>query len=443
MRRMARPQVVIVGGGFGGLACARKLDGEDADVLLVDNHNYHLFTPLLYQVATALLNTADVAYPFRKIFRRSRNVRYHQAYVTGIDFEGRRLTTHTGAAIAYDYLVLATGSTNNYYGNREVADATLGMKTLEEASRLRNHVLSCLEYAERERDAERRRPWLTFVVVGGGPTGVEYAGALRELLRIVLGRDYPELRLDESRIVLVEGQDRVLGMFHEKLSGYARRQLGRRGIEVKTGTLVRGASGTQVELSTGETIATRTVVWSAGVRPFDPAEDELSRSRTGRIQVDDRLRIPGRRGAFAIGDAASVADGDGELPMVSPPAMQGGRYVARVIAGAARGRPIDRAKPFHYVDKGTMATIGRNAAVAQIKGLRLRGFFGWVTWLTVHLWYVVGFRNRLAVFARWAWTYVKKDRPIRLIMRVDADQVTDELVADFADRELETGRERP
>lgn len=438
---MARPQVVIVGGGFGGLACARKLDGEDVDVLLVDNHNYHLFTPLLYQVATALLNAPDVAYPFRKVFRRSRNVRFHQAYVAGIDFEARRLTVHTGAAIAYDYLVLATGSTNNYYGNREVADATLGMKTLEEASRLRNHVLSCLEYAEREPDAKRRRAWLTFVVVGGGPTGVEYAGALMELLRIVLGRDYPELRLDESRVVLVEGRDRVLEMLPESLGAYARRQLERRGIEVRTGTLVRGASAEQVELSTGETISTPTVVWSAGVRPFDPAGPGLARSKTARIRVDDRLRVPGRRGAFAIGDAASVADGDGELPMVSPPAMQAGRYVARLIAGAARGRPIDDAKPFRYVDKGTMATIGRNAAVAHVGRLRLRGLLGWLTWLTVHLWYIVGFRNRLAVFGRWAWTYVKKDRPIRLIMRIEADQVTDELVADFVDRELETGGE--
>jgi len=424
MRRMARPQVVIVGGGFGGLACARKLDGADVDVLLVDSHNYHLFTPLLYQVATALLNAPDVAYPFRKVFRRSRNVRFRQAYVTGIDFDARRLTTHTGDAIAYDHLVLTTGSTNNYYGNREIADATLGMKTLEEASRLRNHVLSCLEYAVREPDAERRRTWLTFVVVGGGPTGVEYAGALRELLHLVLGRDYPELRLEESKIVLVEGQDRVLALFDEKLSGYADRQLERRGIDVRTGTLVRGASAESVELSTGETIPTRTVVWSAGVRPFDPAGKDLARSRTARIQVDERLRIPGCEGAFAIGDAASVASGGTELPMLSPPAMQAGRYVARLIAAAARGRPIDGAKPFRYVDKGTMATIGRNA---------------WAAWLTVHLWYIVGFRNRLAVFGRWAWTYLRKDRPIRLIMRIDSDQVTDELVADFEDRELEIG----
>lgn len=443
MGGMARPQVVIVGGGFGGLACARKLDGADVDVLLVDSHNYHLFTPLLYQVATALLNTPDVAYPFRKVFRRSRNVRFRQAYVTGIDFDARRLTTHTGDAIDYDHVVLATGSTNDYYGSREIADATLGLKTLEEATRLRNHVLSCLEYAVREQDAEGRRPWLTFVVVGGGPTGVEYAGALRELLHIVLGRDYPELRLEESRIVLVEGQDRVLGMFDRRLSAYARRQLERRGIDVRTGTLVRGATAESVELSTGETISTRTVVWSAGVRPFDPAGKSLARSRTDRIRVDERLRIPGREGAFAIGDAASVADGPAELPMVSPPAMQAGRYVARLLAGAADGRSIEGAKPFRYVDKGTMATIGRNAAVAQLWRLRLRGFPGWAAWLTVHLWYVVGFRNRLAVFGRWAWTYLRKDRPIRLILRTDPDRVTDELVADFEDRELEIGGKSP
>jgi NADH dehydrogenase len=437
---MARPQVVIVGGGFGGLACARKLDGEDVDVLLVDTHNYHLFTPLLYQVATALLNAPDIAYPFRKVFRRSDNVRFRQAYVTGIDFARRRLTTHTDDTIEYEYLVLATGSTNDYYGNREIADSTIGMKTLGEAQRLRNHVLSCLESAAKEPDAERRRPWLTFVVVGGGPTGVEYAGALHELLRIVLGRDYPELGREESAIILVEGQERLLGAFDAKLGAYARRQLERRQVDVRTGTLVGGASDVHVELSNGETVATRTVVWSAGVRPFDPAGPGLARSRTKRLEVDERLRVSEHAGVFAIGDAASVGDDSSELPMLSPPAMQEGRYVARLIAGAARGRAIDDAKPFRYVDKGTMATVGRNAAVVQLGPLRMRGFLGWATWLTVHLWYIVGFRNRLAVFSRWAWTYLRKDRPIRLIMRVEPDPVTDELVADLEDRELEIGR---
>lgn len=437
---MAGPQVVIVGGGFAGLACARKLDGEQVDVLLVDSHNYHLFTPLLYQVATALLNAPDVAYPFRKIFRRSRNVRFRQAYVTDVDFEARRLRTHTGDVIPYEYLVLATGSTNDYYGNRELADSTLGMKTLGEAQRLRNHVLSCLERAAQEPDLEKRRRWLTFVVVGGGPTGVEYAGALHELLRLVLGRDYPELKPDGSAIVLVEGQERLLGAFAESLGDYARRQLERRGVDVRTGTLVRGASADRVELSSETAIQTHTVVWSAGVRPFDPAGQELARSRTARLDVDERLRVPGRPGVFAIGDAASVAAGASELPMLSPPAMQEGRYVARLIAGAARGRAIDEVKPFRYVDKGTMATIGRNAAVVQLGRMRLRGFLGWATWLTVHLWYIVGFRNRLAVFTRWGWTYLRKDRPIRLIMRVEPDQVTDELVADLEDRELEIGR---
>jgi NADH dehydrogenase len=440
MRPMARPQVVIVGGGFAGLACARKLDGEQADVLLVDAHNYHLFTPLLYQVATALLNAPDIAYPFRKIFRRSDNVRFRQGHVMEIDFAARTLTTHTGDTIAYEYLVLATGSTNDYYGNREIADSTLGMKTLGEAQRLRNHVLSCLEYAAKEPDSERRRPWLTFVVVGGGPTGVEYAGALNELLRLVLGRDYPELAHAEAAIVLVEGQDRLLGAFDAKLGAYARRQLERREIDVRTGTLVRGASDVRVELSSGETVATRTVVWSAGVRPVDPAGSGPARSRTARLDVDERLRLRGYPGVFVIGDAASVEAGSSELPMLSPPAMQEGRYVARLITGVASGREIDDAKPFRYVDKGTMATIGRNAAVVQLGRLRLRGFAGWVTWLTVHLWYIVGFRNRLAVFSRWAWTYLRADRPIRLIMRVEPDPVTDELVADPEDRGLETGR---
>ncbi len=443
MAAMANPRVAIVGGGFGGLACARKLDGKPLDVLLVDARNYFLFTPLLYQVATALLNATDVAFPFRTVFRRSRNVRFHQAYVTDADFDRRTLTTHTDREISYDYLVLATGSTNDYFGSREIADATLGLKTLGEAQRLRNHALSCLERAAQEEDPGERNRWLTFVVVGGGPTGVEYAGALNELLRLVLGRDYPELRLEESRIILVEGRDRLLAAFSPGLGAYARRVLERRGIEVRVGSLVEEASEERVVLSDGSVIPTRTVVWSAGVRPFDPVGPEAARSRTARLEVDERLRVRDRPEVFAIGDVASVESGGAELPMLSPPAMQEGRYVARAILDASRGRAAADTRPFRYKDKGTMATIGRNAAVAELGRLRLKGFPGWVAWLTVHLWYIVGLRNRLAIFARWGWTYVKRDRPIRLIMRVEADRTTDELMADLEDRERRIKEESP
>jgi NADH dehydrogenase len=420
--------VVIVGGGFGGLACARKLDGEPVDVLLIDAHNYHMFTPLLYQVATALLNPSDIAYPLRKVFRRSPNVRFRQALVAGVDFQSKAVQAYDGERIPYDRLVLATGSVNDYFGNQAVASHAIGMKHLDEAMRLRNHVLACLERATRSSDPEERREWLTFVVVGGGPTGVEYAGALGELLRLVLGRDYPELTLEESRIVLVEGQDRLLGQFPGRLGQYAARTLAKRGIEVQLSILVHSADDRSVELSTGDRIRTRTVVWSAGVRPLDPLTDAgVRRGRAGRLVVDVHLRVEGLDGVFAIGDAAAAGGGtDADLPMLSPPAMQEGRYVARAIIEEARGRQPDP-EPFRYLDKGTMATIGRNSAVAHVRGLRLRGFPGWVAWLAVHIYYLIGFRNRLAVLWSWGWNYVKKDRAIRIIARSQADPLTDEL----------------
>jgi NADH dehydrogenase len=429
MAAMARERVVIVGGGFGGLACARALDGADVDVLLVDTRNYHLFTPLLYQVATALLDPSDIAYPFRTVFRRSPNVRFRQVRVTGVDFDARRLTVAGGERIPYDTLVLATGSANAYFGNPELAERTIGMKHLDEAMRLRNHVLSCLERAAQTADPAERAEWLTFVIVGGGPTGVEYAGALAELLGMVLGRDFPELTPGSARVVLVEGAGRLLGAFHPKLGAYAAETLRSRGVDVRLSTLVRQATGTAAVLSpTGEgesvTIGARTIVWSAGVGPDDPLHsDDVPRSRSRRLQVDDRLRL--RPGVYAIGDVASVGSDGGELPMLSPPAMQEGRYVARAIR--AGGEP---AEPFRYLDKGTMATIGRRAAVAQVGPLRLRGFLGWITWLVVHLYYLIGFRNRAIVLASWGWDYLRRDRPIRLIVRSRFDPVVASLIPD-------------
>jgi NADH dehydrogenase len=439
---------VIVGGGFGGLSCARRLDGQAVEVLLIDAHNYHLFTPLLYQVATSLLNPSDIAYPFRRAFRRSPNVRFHQGTVARIDPGRRTVGLHDGEELRYDVCVLATGSMNNYFGNEDIARSTIGLKHLEEALRLRNHVLSCLERASHEPDALARKAWLTFVVAGGGPTGVEYAGALGELFKIVLGRDYPELHHDDARILLVEGMPRLLDAFPDSLGRYAERQLRRRGIEVVTGTLVQSATGEAVSLSTGEEISTRTIVWSAGVRPTEPVRDAgvaIDRSRSGRIEVDEHLRVRGTPGLFAIGDVASVDAGGEELPMLSPPAMQEGRYVARLIArGAVDGAGVEAAPPFRYVDKGTMATIGRNAAVARIGPFRLTGFLGWATWLFIHLYYLIGFRNRLVVLAEWTWEYLRRDRPIRLIARVDPDPLArfgEELVLGADAGDVDAARE--
>jgi NADH:ubiquinone reductase (H+-translocating) len=419
---MANKRVLIAGAGFGGLACARGLDGKPLDVVLLDQHNYHLFTPLLYQVATGLLNPSDVAYPLRTIFRHSPNVRFRQARVTGVDLERKIVRIDAGTELPYDYLVLATGSTDNYFGNQQLARVSLGLKALEDATRLRNHVLTCLERADAEPDPQARRALLTFVIVGGGPTGVESSGALGELMHIVAGKDYHSVAFAEIHIILVEGGDRLLNAFSPRLGRYARRVLERRGIEVRTGVLVQAADQRSVTLSDGSTIACATIIWSAGVRPNDPVGDgPLPRFRNARIQVDERLRIAGVSGAFAIGDVASPPVGGRELPMLSPPAMQAGRYVARTIVDDVGGIHGER-QPFHYIDKGTMATVGRNAGVTHLPGgLEFTGFLGWMTWLFVHVYYLIGFRNRISALASWAWDYVRHDRPIRIILATGGD----------------------
>jgi len=298
-----------------------------------------------------------------------------------------------------------------------VAQVSFGLKTLEDATRLRNQVLTCLERADAEPDPEARRALLTFVVVGGGPTGVESSGALSELMSIVAGKDYHQISRAEIRIILVEGADRLLNAFSVRLGRYAQRVLIRRNVEVRTGALVKNANGHSVTLSDGTAITSATIVWSAGVRPNDPiGESPVPRFRNARIQVDEGLRIPSAPGAFAIGDAASPHVGDRELPMVSPPAMQGGRYVAGTILDEVRGIQTKR-QPFHYLDKGTMATIGRNAGVTHLPGgLEFTGFLGWLTWLFVHIYYLIGFRNRISALAAWAWDFLRHDRPIRIIL---------------------------
>jgi NADH dehydrogenase len=412
-----RKTVVIVGAGFGGLACAKELDGKPVDVILLDQHNYHLFTPLLYQVATGLLNPSDIAYPLRTVFRHSTNVRFRQATVTRVELSNKLVRLDGAPPVAYDYLVLATGSTDNYFGNQDVARVSFGLKSLEDATRLRNQVLTCLERADAEPDPEARRALLTFVVVGGGPTGVESSGALTELMSIVAGKDYHQVSRAEIRIVLVEGTDRLLNAFSSRLGRYAQRVLTRRNVEVRTGALVKSANGHSVTLSDGAAIASATIIWSAGVRPIDPiGESPVPRFRNARIQVDERLRIPGSPGAFAIGDAASPRVGERELPMLSPPAMQAGRYVASTIVDEIRGVQTERT-PFHYLDKGTMATIGRSAGVTHLPGgLEFTGFLGWLTWLFVHIYYLIGFRNRISALAAWAWDFLRHDRPIRIIL---------------------------
>lgn len=417
-RMAGRHRVVVVGGGFGGLQCVLGLRHQPVDVTLVDRQNYHLFTPLLYQVASCLLNPSEIAAPLRKVLRRARNARFRQGEVVGVDTDRREVHLAGGEVLAYDSLVLATGTTTNYFGNDALATSTLGLKTLGEALRLRNHVLSTLERATLVDDADERRALLTFCVVGGGPTGVEYAGALAELVRLVLPHEYPEIARGEVRIVLLEGSDRVLPTFVPSLSEYARRELERLGVEVWLGELVSSASPSEVATRSGHAIPCATVVWTAGVRPSELVERAgLERGIGGRLAVDDHLRVPGAPGVYAIGDAAAATDRHGDvLAMQSPQAMQAGRFVARTIAAGLAG---DDPGPFRYRGKGSLATIGRRAAVGQLGPLRLRGLVGWVFWLVVHLYYLIGFENRLQVLVRWAWYYVRYDRPIRSIILAD------------------------
>ncbi len=406
--------VVVIGAGFGGLQCARTLRGEAVDVTLVDRHNYHLFTPLLYQVASCLLNPSEIAAPLRKVFRRSQNVRIRVGEVEHIDLASQKVVLTDGEQLEYDDIVVAAGSTNNYFGNDALANSTLGLKDLGQAIRLRNHVLACLEQAALTDDPDTRRRHLTFCIVGGGPTGVEYAGALGELVRLVLPHEYPEFDGSDVRIVLLEGGDRLLPTFTERLSAYARRELEQRGVEVHCGELVADGSDDHVETRSGLRIETHSVVWTAGVRPSDLVADAAPSTAANRFDVDDHLRIAGAQHAYAIGDAAAGRDRKGNvLPMLSPPAMQEGRFVARHILATRIGRDTCG---FRYHDKGTLATIGRTSAVGSVGPFEFTGYFGWLVWLAVHLYYLIGFENRFRVLMRWAWYYVRYDRPVRALI---------------------------
>lgn len=423
----ARPRVVIIGGGFGGLACARRLYGQPVEVVLLDRRNYHQFTPLLYQVATALLTAPDIAYPLRAVFPRRSNVRFTHGLVNAVDLERRVVHVRGAVELPFDYLVLATGSENNFFGNETLAAQTLSLKTLPQAQRLRNHVLACVEHATQTPDPAEQRRLLTFVTVGGGPTGVEFTGALLELLRLVVGREYPELSPQLPRVVLIEGTSRLLPALTPSLGRYAQRVLEQRGVEVLTDTLVERVSAECVTLAGGREIPAATAVWSAGIRATQLAGLERQpQTAQRRIDTDEHLRLLGQSRVFAVGDLAAIRVAGREVPMLSPYAIQEGRHVARVIVNDVLGKPPGR--PFHPRDKGTMAVIGRNAAVGSIKRLQLTGRIGWSAWLGVHIYYLIGFRNRAVVLLNWAWNYLRKDRPIRMITNIDRDPLADQLV---------------
>jgi NADH dehydrogenase len=406
--------VVIAGAGFGGLTCARALRHVPVDVLLVDRNNYHLFTPLLYQVASALLDPGEIARPVRELIRPISNAEFRQAEVTGADLDQRILLTDRGP-IPYDYLVLATGSQSDYFGNASLARHAYGLKDLGEGLALRNRILSQFEASRWVTDVPKRRTMLTFAVVGAGPTGVELAGALSELIRLVLRKDYRDLDLGEVRVLLLEAAGTPLGTFIPILRQAAQRSLEKKHVEVMLGAKVEAVTGDSIQLAGGQEIAAGTIVWTAGVRASDLGQAlGLALGRQARVKVEPTLQLTGHPVVFVIGDLAGASDRGKQLPMLIPVAMQEGRHVAATIAELVGN---GGAHAFRYKDPGIMATIGRNSAVAELGAVHLSGFLGWLMWLAVHLVNVISFRSRILVLVNWAWDYLFYDRPIRLIVR--------------------------
>ncbi len=430
MSASTRHRVVILGGGFGGLQAAQALRDAPVDVTLVDRRNFHLFQPLTYQVATGALAASEVAYPLRSIFKRHPNVRVLLASVSGFDLEQRqvRLAALPGlpepGPLLYDTLIVAGGSHYSYFGHDEWKEHAPEVKSLESALLVRRRILSAFEAAEIERDPEQRAGWLTFVVVGAGPTGVEMAGQIAEIARDTVRHDFRAMDPSKGRILLVETADRVLGGFAPSLSARAARSLKKLGVTPLTGHTVVGidADAVIIEAKDGssERVPARTVIWAAGVTASSLAsklaeETGAELDRAGRVTVEPDLTLPGHPDVLALGDMVRVRNADGEpqlLPGLAPVAMQEGRYAAKVVLERLRG---ETPRPFHYLDKGNLATIGRASAVAEIKGLKLSGLIAWWTWLLVHLWYLIGFQNRILVVVRWMFSFVTRGRGARLI----------------------------
>jgi NADH dehydrogenase len=410
------PRVLIIGGGFGGLYAAFALSRRPVQVTVLDRRNHHLFQPLLYQVATAALSPGNIAQPIRHILRGSPNVRVLLGEACAVDLAARRVVLADGEALGYDYLILATGASHAYFGHDEWRPLAPGLKDIDDALEIRRRMLLAFESAERETDPGRRQALLTFVIVGGGPTGVELAGALGEIARDALVHDFRTIDSRQARIVLLEAGPRLLAAFAPSLSAAAARELAARGVEVRPSTPVTRIAPGLVEA--GELrIATETVVWAAGVTASPLARTlGVPLDRVGRVLVEPDLSVPGHPEAFVIGDVAAFrhdpATAGAPLPGLAPVAIQMGRHAARTILDAVRGVP---SRPFRYRDRGIMATIGRNAAVAQTGRLRLTGFVAWIAWVLIHVLLLIGFRNRLVVMIEWAWAYVTFNRGVRLI----------------------------
>jgi NADH dehydrogenase len=409
----ARPTVVVVGGGFAGLQAARALAHAPVQVVLIDRQNYHLFQPLLYQVATAALSPGDIAEPLRAIVRRQANVRVVLGEVTGVDVARRRVLLGPDEVV-YDYLVLATGARHAYFGHDEWEALAPGLKTLDDALEIRRRILIAFERAEVEPDPATRQALLTFVIVGGGPTGVELAGAIAEIARHTVARDFRRIDPRRSRIILIEGAPRLLPPYPPDLSAASEQDLRRLGVEVRTNALVTRLTPEAAYVGE-EAIPTRTVLWAAGVAASTIGRDlGAPLDRSGRVLVNSDLSAPGHPEVYVVGDLAAVQSGGKPVPGVAPAAMQQGKHAARNIVRSIQGQPP---RPFHYWNRGNLATIGRGAAVADFGRLHLDGLFAWLAWLTVHLFFLIGFENRVLVLLQWAYAYVTYERGARLITR--------------------------
>jgi NADH:quinone reductase (non-electrogenic) len=415
MAEAGKPHVVIIGGGFAGLNAAKQLRDADVAVTIVDQHNHHTFQPLLYQVATASLSPVDIAGPIRGILRSQKNLRVILAEVTGIDL-ARSVIQMGDDELGFDYLIIGAGSTHSYFGHDEWEKYAGGLKTLDDAVRMRNQILLGFEAAERAHSDDERRREMTFAIVGGGPTGVELAGAIAEIARHSISRDFDVIDPRQAKILLIDAGPRLLLAYPESLSKHAQTDLERLGVDVRLNALVTDVDAHGVTLKSGERIEAATILWAAGVQA-SPLGRTLGTEldRAGRVVVNPDLSVPGHPNVFVAGDLAALNGKDGkQLPGVAQVAMQQGRAAAKNIVRRVAAEPTE---PFRYKDLGNMATIGRNRAVADIHGIRLHGFIAWVIWLTIHLVNLIGFRNRFVVMTQWVWSYFTFYRRVRLITR--------------------------
>jgi NADH:ubiquinone reductase (H+-translocating) len=407
------PHIVIVGAGFGGLSAARVFKHAALQLTVIDRHNYHLFQPLLYQVATAGLSPSDIAYPIRSVLRKQKNTRVIQAPVLAIQPRDRTVMMADGA-VAYDYVIVATGARHSYFRHPEWEQSAPGLKSVTDALAIRRRILGAFEQAEREPDAARRRTWLTFVIVGGGPTGVELAGAVAELAFNVMVQDFRRIDSREAHVILLQAMPRVLPTYPDALSAKAERALRRLGVDVRTNTAVTAIEPDWVGVGEQRILAA-TVLWAAGVAPSPLAHSlGVPLDHAGRVLVEPDLSIPGHPDVFVIGDLAACVDQTGHpLPGLAAVAVQQGHYVARHILNRIQGRSSDA---FRYVDRGTLATIGRGAAVADFRGFQMSGVWAWLAWLTVHLFLLIGFRNRVLVLFQWTWALLTSQRGARIMI---------------------------